>query len=99
MPGDTRHKQEMGQVRNENGRTYNNGTTGTRSTNKTKRKNEHQRKNKKRLNQYKNNRKLGNFLRYAVKRKGPTPMATTLVKYTTEGPKIIDKPKFIKKKY
>ena len=54
-------------------------------------------KEKKRLNKSKNNRKLGNFLRYAIKRKGPTPMATTLVEYTTEGPKTIDKPKLIKK--
>ena len=32
------------------------------------------------------------------KKKGPTGMATTLVEYTAGGPRIIDKPKLIKKK-
>ena len=51
-----------------------------------------------RLNQYKNNRMLGPFLRYAVQRKGRRGMPTTLVDYTEQGARIIDKPSDIKKK-
>ena len=69
MPGDTRHKQEMGQVRNENGRTYNNGTTTTRSTNKTKRKNEHQRKNKKKIKPVQKQSQTGKFPTVCGKKK------------------------------
>jgi hypothetical protein len=52
---------------------------------------------KNRLNQYKNNRMLGPFLRYAVQRKGRRDMPTTLVDYTEQGARIIDKPSDIKK--
>ena len=51
-----------------------------------------------RLHQYKNNRMLGHFLRYAVQRKGRRGMPTTLVDNTEQGAIIIDKPSDIKKK-
>ena len=41
---------------------------------------------------------LGPFLRYAVQRKGRRGMPTTLVDYTEQGARIIDKPSDIKKK-
>ena len=51
-----------------------------------------------RLHQYKNNRMLGPFLRYAVQHKGRRGMPTTLVDYIEQGAIRIDKPSDIKKK-